>query len=355
MVQAGHPIVVSLATWNGARWLPYCLAALARSSCQEYFLMVVDNASADGSAELVQQFLHAHPALAARSRLAQNRANAGFARAHNQVLAWTKHPYVLVLNQDVVLGEAYLGELLGCLAHDDRAAAATGTLVRWNFDPATSYLGSERAEPQVIDSCGLRVTRGRRVVNLRQGEPVERAAADARRVFGVTATAALYRRQALEDVSRGSEVFDEDFTSYKEDVDLAWRLTNAGYDAWHLPQARAYHDRSVGRGGSLWGEVRLRQQRHREHRVQSYTNHLLTLAKNERLANLARDWPWIAWHELGKALFLALTDPGTLLRGLARFARLLPRALAKRRQLRSTQRRSSSEVRQWWSSHSARV
>lgn len=348
MAQVRHSVAVNLVTWNGARWLPFCLTALNRSTFKDFFLLIVDNASLDGSAEVTERFLNGAPELQARSRLVKNRSNVGFARAHNQAIAWSNSDYVLVLNQDVVMAPGYLAELTRCLINDDNAASVTGTLLRWQMDHSTYIVDTLPKSDQTIDSCGLAIYRTRRVVNESQSKPYSMAPQQPRRVFGVSATAALYRRSALDEVSSKGEVFDEDFVSYKEDVDLAWRLQNAGYDAWHLPSEVALHDRSLAGGDGVINEIKQRRARHKEYKIKSYANHLATVLKNDRLSNTIKDCLWICSHEIVKAGFLLLTDTRTFVSGFAQAIALAPRMIKKRRWLSKVQRRSSSEIRKWW-------
>ncbi len=341
---------ISLVTYNGAAWLPFCLEALARSVTQDFFLMVIDNGSLDSSAGIVEHFLAAHPALQGRSRLVRNKQNLGFARAHNQALAWTDSDWVLLLNQDVVLEPSYLATCAAALTEHQTVAAVSGKLLRWNFDSHTFYLDNLQALQQEsrIDSLGLKVHHSRRVTNLAAGEPDHGQYEVAREVFGVAGTAPVYRRAALTVVSLNHEVFDEDFVSYKEDVDLAWRLRRAGFTAWYLPQAVAYHDRSLG-GTDTWREqVRRRARWPRELKVYSWVNHLGVLVKNDSLGNLAQDAPWVLAHEVKKAIFLLLTDPLTLAQSLKRLCKLLPTFLRKRHALAKQMVVSPRSLRPWW-------
>jgi len=167
-------------------------------------------------------------------------------------------------------------------------------------------------------------------------------------VFGVSGSAPVYRRAALEAVSYEHEIFDEDFVTYKEDVDLAWRLRRAGFTAWYLPQAVAYHDRSLG-GTDTWREqVRRRQAWPRELKVYSWVNHLGVLIKNDSVTNLLKDAPWVITHELKKAGFLLLTDPLTLAFGLKRLGKLLPSFLRKRKALAKQAVVPQRSLRHWW-------
>ncbi|MDZ4229789.1 MAG: hypothetical protein U1C53_01495, partial [Candidatus Veblenbacteria bacterium] len=283
------------------------------------------------------------------ARLVKNKQNFGFARAHNQAITWTESEFVLVLNQDAYLAPAYLAELALCLANEERAGALTGKLLKWNFDPATFHASQFGAgQEEHVDSLGLSLSRSRKVTNLGQGEIDHGQYEVARQVWGVPATAPLYRRAALLAVSPTGTVFDEDFVSYKEDVDLAWRLLWAAYDAWYIPSAVGYHDRSLRAGQGLRAERQQRQSRARELKVYSWANHLGVLVKNDSAGNFWRDLPWILAHELAKAVFLLFTDPFTLFLGKLRFLRLLPSLVRKRRQLKPTHRRGGRELRTWW-------
>jgi GT2 family glycosyltransferase len=341
---------VHLVTYNGMRWLPFCLEALERQTSHDFFLLVIDNGSLDASADFVERYLHTHPDLARRSRVVRNKLNLGFSRAHNQALAWTESDYVLMLNQDVLLAPDYLENVVRAMSSDARIASVTGKLLKWKFDAATFYLDalqSLQAESQ-IDSAGLVVRRSRRVVDIGQGEPDTGQYVQGRLVFGTSGAAPLYRREALQYVSPLGDIFDENFISYKEDVDLAWRLQLAGYDAWYESQAVAYHDRGVAGGVGVRAMLKHRHGRPRDLKVYSYVNHLGVLIKNDSFLNHLLDAPWFLGHELVKFGYLLFTDPITLARAWGRLFALLPKFLKQRNALTVTHRRAPAELRKWW-------
>jgi GT2 family glycosyltransferase len=343
---------ISLVTYNGLRWLPYCLESLLKSTDQDFFLMVVDNGSIDGSADLVERYVAERPELKGRFRLVRNKKNLGFARGHNQALAWTQSDYVLLLNQDVVLASTYLEATRRALDEHPLVAAVSGKLLRWRFDPATFHLNDlEHAETQAsIDSVGLTLHRSRRVTNQGFGEADTGQYNKGHEVFGVTGTAPLYRRQALEAVSLDHQIFDELFVSYKEDVDLAWRLQLAGYAAWYLPEALAYHDRSLAGAESGWSWQLVRQHRRfpRELKVYSWTNYWAVLIKNDGVINIIRDLPWIIGYQLKVMAYLLVFEPLTLWRVIVRTLSLAPKFWAERKMLSGTRRVPASALRHWW-------
>jgi GT2 family glycosyltransferase len=148
--------------------------------------------------------------------------NAGFAVA-GEVDA------VAVLNDDLVLEPGGLTELAAELDRRPNAAAAQGVVV-------------ELARPERVDGCGIGWNRDWQAVQIGQGEtPPPRNAAPFE-IFGVSATAALYRTTALRAVAgAAAPFFDPRLGSYYEDVELAVRLRDAGFESWCVPRARARH------------------------------------------------------------------------------------------------------------------
>jgi len=94
--------------------------------------------------------------------------------------------------------------------------------------------------PDLADGCGVAWNRWWQAVQIGHGRTAP-AAGGVREIFGVSATAAVFRRGALRAVAAGGEVFDPRLGSYYEDVDLAGRLRAAGWHALLVPAARARH------------------------------------------------------------------------------------------------------------------
>ncbi len=343
---------IHLVTYNGFNWLPYCLESLVRSSFQDFFLLIIDNASLDGSVNKIKQFLQQHQDLAARARLVQNKQNFGFARAHNQALAWSQSEYVMLLNQDLILTDNYLIRLLDCLDNNQAAGAAAGKLRQWQFDQNSFYYDSLKSEagPWVIDSAGFKIYRTRQVVERHSGKLDDGKETAPLAVFGVSGAAPIYRRRALEEVSPQAEFFDEDFGSYKEDVDMAWRLQWAGYGALYVPAAVAYHDRSLQSKGQKSPRAlkKYRQTWSFESKVASLVNHWAVLLKNDCWFNFWRDSIWLLGFEFKKLIYFLIFEPVVLFSGLIRFFKLWPKFWRKRRLLKTTHRVEAGVLRQWW-------
>jgi GT2 family glycosyltransferase len=194
--------------------------------------IVVDNASADGSPELVRA---SYPEV----RLISNSNNLGFARACNQGISSTTAPFVLLLNSDAQLLPSTLDALLSCLARDPRRAAAGCSLIDSSGRDRPSTWNFLTPLNQALEFVGLN---GRAFARLsRSYRP--RLDPDGVDWSGdwIEASCLMLRRAALEQVG----LLDERFFMYSEDEDLCWRLKRCGWLICYSNRAQAVH-----RGGA---------------------------------------------------------------------------------------------------------
>ena len=254
----------------------------------------------------------------------------GFARAVNDGIAISGGDWVALVNDDVVLEAGWSRRLL------DAAAAASGVAAAQGINVAAGGGGGGEGDggDERVDGAGLAWNRRWQAVQLGRGEathwsgagltagaspgrlrrqpagtPAHPVCDDLQKespypvcneVYGVSATAAIYRRAALAKVSGAGDVlrpFEERLDSYYEDVELADRLRGAGYRALLVPAARAVH------AGALSSRSP-RAARRRTRRV--YANRLLVLARR-----LGRGfWPRLP-VVLGRDVVDALRRPKT--------------------------------------------
>jgi GT2 family glycosyltransferase len=163
----------------------------------------------------------------------------GFARAANTGAASGRGELLGFVNDDAIVGRDWLRRLVEALDSAPRAGAAQGGNLRLG--------GPENA----LDGCGLAWNRHWQAVQLGHGQaPVALPAGQ--EVFGVSATAAVYRRRALDASAHGRPsrgVFDERLFAYYEDVELACRLRSRGWGALSVTEATAEHAGGASEGG----------------------------------------------------------------------------------------------------------
>jgi len=234
--------------------------------------------------------------------------NIGFAAGHNKLFAANAAPYVLCLNQDTVLQPDYIMQLAAFLDAHPSVGSVSGKLVRETGD---------------IDSAGISLGRFGAVADI-GSEQSDRGQYDGERaVFGVSGAAVMYRRASVDDVSVDGTLFDDTFISYKEDVDLAWRLQLRGWESYVIGAAVSVHVRGVKGGAPLRLKGADRQRL-------STANHLRMLTKNLAAPELIRFGVFIAVYEVMKAGYLLIRQPAALM-GYADFFHRLPDTLEKRK------------------------
>ena len=230
-------VVVSLVTHNESRDAERLLPTLFAQTFRDFAVVAVDNRSEDGTRAALAAALKTAPV---PMEIVASRENLGFAGGHNVGIAKAIErgaAWVLVLNADVVLAPDYLEKLLADADRPGRewVGAMTGKILRAD--------GPELAPTGVIDTVGVRMTRGGRHFDVGAGEPDTGRWDRPAEVFGVSGCVALYRAEALADVRISTGFFDDDFFVYREDVDLAWRLRGRGWSARCVPSAVAWHRR----------------------------------------------------------------------------------------------------------------
>jgi GT2 family glycosyltransferase len=224
-------VAVVIVNWNSGDLLARCLEALARQTRPPDKVIVVDNASSDESLNRARHGLHAFQARHS-GELIRLTENAGFARANNiAARAAGQFDAIALLNPDAFPEPAWLEALVAAAArHPDVAAFAS----QMRLD----------ASPDRLDGAGDSYhVSGRAWRNGHQVSCAEWPAADAD-VFAPCAAAALYRRNAFEEVGG----FDEQFFCYFEDVDLGFRLRLRGHRCVYVHAAVVRHVSSASSG-----------------------------------------------------------------------------------------------------------
>lgn len=220
---------IVIVSYRGEALLRRCLASLRAHAGGPAAVTVVDNASGDGTAEMVA-------AEFPEVRLLRQSRNLGFARAQNIGVAAGNGAAVLVLNPDTEIDAGTLAPLLERLAEDPRIGCIGPALVRedGSFDHA-----ARRSFPTPLSALGHFTGIGRRTdhgpLAAYRAPEVESGPVDA-----VNGAFMMLRRSAFERVGG----FDEGYWMYMEDLDLCARLKEGGWITFYEPAARALHTKA---------------------------------------------------------------------------------------------------------------
>ena len=261
---------VVIPTLNARDLLERALESLAGQTVPAR-VVVVDNASADGTAEMVARRFP-------EVDVVVNERNLGFGRAVNHGLEHAGDVDVVVLvNNDTVCARDFVERMLEPFA-DPGVGMVAGVLL-------------QASAPELVDSAGIELDRTLRSWDILWNEPVE-GLADAPAPVGPCGGAAAYRVEALRDAGGG---FDEAFFAYWEDVDLALRLRLAGWRCVRADGARALHAHGATLGSASAAQRRL-EAFGRAYVLYRYRVPSLGLTMRVRIALL--DWPVLLVHLL---------------------------------------------------------
>jgi GT2 family glycosyltransferase len=185
---------------DGGPMLRDCLASIAAQTCPPRRVIVFDNGSRTPIAGAIRSDV-----------------NLGFAGGMNAALQHSDAPFVALINNDVVLDADWLATVADAMDGDEKLAAVQ-TIIR--------------RDDKTVDGAGIDVSSGT-IRQIGHGAPLATAHPPA---WGVSATAALYRRAAI-----GSRPFNERFFAYYEDAELSARLHESGWTLTVLPVVKATH------------------------------------------------------------------------------------------------------------------
>ena len=220
---------IIIVNWNTSDLLARCLSSLEQEAfgdvAPQCEVFVVDNASTDGSRQRVRdEFLWVS--------LIENEKNLGFAQANNLALAQAQGEFVLLLNSDTRLLPGALQALLAFMAAHPPAGACGARLLNadGSLQPSCQPMLTPEREFWRLSFLDMLLPRATyRMASWPVDQP--------RQVEIIKGACLLLRRAALDQIGW----LDEAYFMYTEEVDLCYRLAQAGWELWWVPQAQVIH------------------------------------------------------------------------------------------------------------------
>ncbi|MCM1027884.1 MAG: glycosyltransferase family 2 protein [Roseburia sp.] len=218
-------VTVVIPNYNGIRFLADCLDALLEqeSGTPEYGILVVDNGSDDGSAELLRE---KYPAVKVQALP----ENTGFCHAVNVGIRMAETPYVILLNNDTRVRPGFVINLLRAIEQHEKAFSVSARMLMWD-------------RPELLDDAGDQYCVLGWAYARGKGKPAD-AYDRPCSVFSACAGAAIYRKAVFEEIG----YFDEEHFAYLEDLDIGYRARLFGYENYYEPSAEVLHYGSASSG-----------------------------------------------------------------------------------------------------------
>jgi GT2 family glycosyltransferase len=259
--------------WNGMQYIPQSFDGMMNQTYPNVEIVAVINGNDDGGKEYIKEH---YPQVT----IIDPNENLRFVRGHNLVFETVQADLYQLVNQDLILSPTYVEEMVKVF-QDASVGAANGKIFQYDF-VANQKFDKLDTTGVIISKTGRARSRGQNEIDTGQYDTQTS-------LMAVDGAACMYRREALDSVKYtrpdgAIEYFDFDFEMYWEDVDLAWRMINAGWKCTYVPLAIGYHGRTAGstEGGykNVWAFI----QHHRKFPdwiLQfNYKNHIYLFVKN---------------------------------------------------------------------------
>jgi GT2 family glycosyltransferase len=266
--------------------LQECLSSIFVQSYKNFEVIVVDNASRDGSVEMVKKEF---PDV----RLIVSDKNLYYCQGYNLGISEARGDYILCINNDVFLDPDFLSHAIKGFSKNCRVGQVGGKIIN--------------SITNKIDSGGQFLSLSRRAIERGYGKDIKYNWPEGF-IWGCPGCCVLYSRKMLEEIKLNNrEYFDSSYKAYLEDLDLNWRANRFGWKAYYMPEAIAYHKR--GQTGWInsypFGYLNLSP----EFKIQFILNRYATLIKNETWIGYLLHFPFILSYDIYLWFFLFITSP----------------------------------------------
>ncbi len=268
-------VSVIIPNYQGEKFIRGCLDSLRQQTFTDFKVIVVDNLSPDGSADIVEKEYGDVTLL----RLSDN---FGFSRAVNEGIKISDTPYVILLNNDTKADPSFVERLVSAIREDDRIFSVSAKMLNMS-------------EPDKIDGAGdlycalgWAFSRGRDKKASRYEKKCD--------IFASCGGAAIYRRSVLDEIGW----FDEFHFAYLEDVDIGYRARIMGYRNVYEPGAKVLHYGS-GVSGSRHNDFKVRL---------SARNNMYIVMKNMPSLQILINLPFLILGFGVKALYFIIRGYG---------------------------------------------
>lgn len=225
-------VTIVIPNYNGKHFMEPCLSSLSKQTYKNFHILVVDNASSDGSIEYMEEN---YPDI----ELIKLQKNYGFSKAVNIGIQHSRTPYVILLNNDTTVDTRYVEEMVKAIEKSPKIFSVSSKMI-------------QMYHPELIDSAGDLYTLLGWGVCRGCGRPVSNYT-KYDEIFTACAGAAIYRRSVVDEIG----YFDENHFAYLEDIDIGYRARIYGYYNMYCPTALVYHVGS-GTSGSKYNSFKVK-------------------------------------------------------------------------------------------------
>lgn len=271
-------VTVVIPNYNGIKFIKTCLDSLyAQVDAPSYHVLVIDNGSTDGSAEVVKESFP-------QTELVCLGENTGFCHAVNMGISFSQSSYVILLNNDTKVYPDFIKSLYESIHGNDKVFSVSAKMLMWDNPTLLDGAGDRYM------ICGYSYARGKGQKADLYNEPAE--------IFSACGGAAIYRKSVFYEIG----LFDELHFAYLEDLDIGYRAQIYGYRNYYEPKAQVIHYGSASTGS-----------RYNPWKTEiSAANNVYVVFKNMPFLQRIFNWPFLLVGYLVKFVFFSRKKMGKI-------------------------------------------
>ena len=351
-----NPLVtVNLVVLNGEKYIRHCLDwILAQTYSSEFVeFNILDNGSTDGTVEIIKEVSFDKLRMP-KFFLLESKKNLGMWPGQEELLKYSNGKYILAMAVDVILDKDFLKNAVNALEKDNKIGALEAKIYKYDL------IDGEERKTNIIDTCGFKIFKSRRLINVGHGEKDNGQYDGLGEIFGVEGACPFFRKEALESCkiidpakfTKGGpqyEIFDHDYFWYGDDFDFAWRMNLFGWKQLFVPSVVAWHDRQTTKKlrQNFKDFLAIRRAIPLRKRQLEWKNIRFTIIKNDYIINILKDLPYVLKREVMMLGYLIFFEPKVFLE-IPSFLRLLPGMIAKRKEIMRKAVVKPKEMRRWF-------
>ena len=307
-------VTIVIPNYKGKEYLFSCVKSLYEKDQTEKKILIIDNASNDGSIEeVVKEYPEVECVMLDK--------NYGFCRAVNIGIEKTDTAYVILLNNDTVIKDNYVKYLLDSIKKDPNIFSVEPKMIQYH-------------DPSKIDSAGTYYNALGWAYAYGKDKSVKKYN-NIRKIFAACGGASIYRKKVFEEIG----MFDEKHFAYLEDIDVGYRARIFGYENWYVPAALVYHVGS-GTSGSRYNQFKTRY---------SSRNNIYLIYKNMPVLQIILNLPFMIPGFVVKILFFTLKGMGReYLAGIKNGFQISHRNKKVKFHMRNLGRYARIQLELWW-------
>lgn len=236
MIAKDPSFSIIIPNYNGADFLTSCIESITESikevSKSKFEIIIIDNNSKDNSLQIIKELSTKNQNLNLKYKITLLSKNTGFAYAVNQGITKAEYPWIVVVNNDLVVDQNWFQLISKNIKENKNPKIITFSGTVLNKD------GSK------FESQGLKFYYSAKAKNISNGKSFNKKLflrnkknKNPKLIWGASASLVVYKKKVIQKIG----AFDQDFFAYEEDVDLALRLQNLNYKTLYVPQAISYH------------------------------------------------------------------------------------------------------------------